>query len=107
MNEQKFNPKHNEADSLRPQLLPTLQQWCKLKSSCTLLEPRSSIVPILLRLTAAGALFLHAPAILVLIWGILVFGTYHWMRSLITAYAALLKKIPDPVVMTDQLTQIL
>lgn len=106
MDDQYFSFKNIEANSDGAQVLPALQSWRKLKSSHALFEPRSPVVPIVLRLAAVATLYLYAPTLLVFIWCILIFSTYYCLHSLITAYSALLKMRPTSLVMTDQLMQI-
>lgn len=84
--------------------LPTKDQWYALESNRVLLEPRTAVVASLFVFSLASVLILHAPAALVVVWTLLIFGVYFWILHLLGAYSALL--VAQPSVMTDQMTRI-
>jgi signal transduction histidine kinase len=95
-----------ETDLTRSSQLPTLKEWRILEANRFLLASRFQIASILFKVVAVAILFFYAPTALILLWIALIFSTKYLMRYLITAYAALLKSTPKPVVMTAPMAEI-
>ena len=100
MDKQVINHKNNQAEDLKHQILPTLQQWRERESNRLLLAPTKITMPILFRLLSILALVFHAPLILVFIWAVLIFSVNYWMRNLVGVYNSLLNAKPDSMQMT-------
>lgn len=106
MDKEVITHKNNQAEYLKHQIMPTQQHWRQQESNRLLLAPNKIAMSILFRLLAIAALVSHAPPVLVAIWGILIFSTDCWMRSLSGAYNSLLNVKPPPILMTASMGHI-
>lgn len=70
-----------------------------------LLGPRTYFLAFFFVLGMAVLLIPHAPVSLVIVWMILIFGTYVWIMKLVQTYLRLLES--QSSVMTPQMTQVL
>lgn len=85
---------------------PEQDAWCLFESNRLLLEPRKVVISTIFRLITTVALVFHAPILLVISWVILIFSANFWMKRLLMAYSARLKRLPAPNMMTKTMLRI-
>ncbi|MEO6291844.1 MAG: HAMP domain-containing sensor histidine kinase [Burkholderiaceae bacterium] len=85
--------------------LPSKDQWAAVETSRMLLGPRTYFLAFFFVLAMAVLLIPHAPVSLVIVWMILIFGTYIWIMKLVQIYLRLGESQSSG--MTPQMTQVL